>query len=400
MNKHPIDPWAEGLSTIPRPNWLEIDLDALCSNLRHLSTLSGIADLLLPVKADAYGHGSLACSMAVEKEKVASMLGTAHLFEGIALRDWGIQLPILVLGPALPEELPFFIDHQLLPTLESFETAQLYDQILQKRGIKAPFHLKINSGMNRYGLRWDQRDQLQRFGELQNAQLEGVYSHLACGEAEDGEMNQLQFKRFQEAVAQLPSRPRWIHLSNSAGLLRCATLGLNLARPGLASYGASPLDRKSVEELGLFPVMKMYATVRQIHTVPAGESVSYGLRWKAEQETRVAAVAIGYGDGFRRNPPAGTTLRINGVECPIVGTVCMDTTLIDVNGLELRVGDTVSIIDGCESANHSVEAMAAQHQTIPYEITCGIARRLYRVYRWQGRHWSWDQLRKEFSIKL
>ena len=114
--------------------------------------------------------------------------------------------------------------------------------------------------------------------------------------------------------------------------------------------------------------MKMTPPCGKIHTF-LQEIVSYGLRWKAEQETRVAAVAIGYGDGFRRNPPPGTTLRINGVECPIVGTVCMDTTLIDVNGLELRLGDTVSIIDGCESANHSVEAMAAQHQTIPYEIT-------------------------------
>ena len=370
------------------------------ANLRFLAESTGTRQLLLPVKADAYGHGSLACSFAASHSGAAAMLGVAHLFEGITLREWGQPLPVLVLGPALPEEFPHFLSHDLIPTLSGWSEIVAYEKFLASRGSSHPFHLKVDTGMNRYGVRWDEAATFDRLGDLRNARLQGLYSHLACAESQDFTFSLKQQERFLRVVHSVTPQPQWVHLSNSAGLLLHPLPQANLGRPGLAAYGCSPIDGKRGTDLGLSPVLKMRATVRQVRLVQPGEGVSYGQRWTAERETRVAAVAIGYGDGFRRNPAPGTYLRIRGTACPILGSVCMDTTLVDVSHLsEIQTGDEVEVMGSSADPALSVETLAAACHTIPYELTCGVARRLYRRYRWQGELWRWDQLRNVLGVR-
>ena len=390
-------PTLEGLSAIPRPNWIEIDLDALVSNLERLKASANLRELLLPVKADAYGHGALACSMACQLTGAATMLGAAHLFEALALRQWGVTMPVLVLGPASKEELPFFVEHDVVPTIEDPALAEWFDGFLAEKGATAPFHLKINTGMNRFGLPWDDAASIRRFAALKHAKIDGVYSHLAVADDPSSDFTEEQYRRFRAAVGALPERPRLVHLAASSGLLRFPGWdAVTMARPGLASYGASPLDGRTVDEFGLRPALRMYSTIRMVHTVKAGDSVSYGLRWTAEKDSRVALVAIGYGDGFRRNPPKGSCVRIRGVDCPILGTVCMDVIMVDVSHLpEAAAGDTVALIDADEGL--PLETIAARYNTIPYEISCDLARRLYRVYRWKGERLNWDGLCAKFK---
>jgi alanine racemase len=403
-----------GYSDIPRPNWVEIDLDALIQNLKSVGTLAGVPHLILPVKADAYGHGSLACSFAVEKSGAADALGVAHLFEAITLREWGIRMPILVLGPCLQEEFPLYLRHQITPTLASLEDAQALDQFLQDRSTRLDFHLKVNTGMNRYGIRWDALSEIQSCATLQHAHMQGVYTHLAIAENAAGTFNVLQKDRWKQVLNALPNTPMQIHLSNSADLLQSGshtaldqdknTPLFNWGRPGLAAFGCSPIPARKGSDYDLKPVLKMQATLRQILQVETGEGVSYGQHWIATETTRVGAVAIGYGDGFPRNPNAtqegeAPFLMVRGKACPILGSVCMDTTLIDLSNVpDAQTGDEVEVMNADSHPGLSVEAWAEMHQTIPYEITCGIARRLYRIYRWQGKLWRWNDLREALGV--
>lgn len=380
-----------------RPNWIEIDLDALLANLRQIKSMHPGAKMLLPVKADAYGHGILACSFAAIEAGV-DYLGVAHLFEAIPLRQYGCKAPILILGPLLEEDFEQVIAHRLIPTLVDLATAQAFDSWLGSQGMRSKVHVKIDTGMSRYGFAWNDLE-LRKLGALQNLQFEGVFTHMACAEDACAVSNELQIKRFKEVLELLPFKPQIVHFSNSAAVMNAEQFESPMIRPGLASYGYNPLY-PAPSKLPLKPVLSLYSTIRQVRTVPAGEGVSYGHRYITKSPTKVVAVAIGYGDGIFRTQGEGLFVQIREKLCPVIGTVCMDTCLVDASSIEddLQVGEMVRIIDGAHCDAISMEAVAGRAGTIPYELTCRMARRLYRLYRYQGELLRWDELRLKLGI--
>ncbi len=389
------------LSQMMRPNWIEINLDSLAHNIQVVrEKIPPGTKILLPVKADAYGHGSLACSYAAEFCGV-DFLGVAHMAEGILLRQYGIGIDILILGPCIPEDFPYLVEFRLTPSVSDEKTALLFDDYLRENDVTAKAHLKIDTGMNRYGIAANCPDTIQKLLRLSHLKFEGIFTHFATADFPDHPNTKKQTQAFQKLLTTLESaglKPPLIHAANSAATFTHPETHFNLVRPGIALYGYNPMGNFPTE-FPLKPLMKMKATIRMIHDVETGESVSYGSFWTASKKTRVATVAIGYGDGYLRGNYNEGVMFLRGKLCPILGRVCMDATMIDVSEIpEAAVGDTVDVIDGEAHECISMEAIAEMHRTIPYEIACRVARRLYRKYHWRGKNYRWDDLKKEFQI--
>jgi len=386
------------LGKTPRPNWIEIDLDHLQSNISYArSLLPAGTKILLPVKADAYGHGSLATSFAAMDAGI-DFLGVAHLFEGIALRENGVKARILILGPCLESDFPFLVKHNLTPSIQDYETAKKFSDFLTS---KFKVHIQIDTGMHRFGIKYDNFDEVKKICELSNIEAEGMYSHFATADMPDHPAMKIQLGRFDKLVKYLESiklRPSLCHIANSpATFLFANETHYDMVRPGVALYGYDPLGEIS-SRFPIKPVLRLRSTVRALRHVEAGEGISYGHYFRAEKSLRVATVAIGYGDGYLRGEPNMGVIFINGKACPILGRVCMDACMVDVSEVpNVKVGDIAECINGEFSKQISVEEFAREHKTIPYEITTRMARRLYRLYRYKGKTCGWHELRAVFN---
>jgi len=386
------------LGEIPRPNWIEIDLDNLQSNIRYVwSLLPPGVKMLLPVKADAYGHGSLAISFAAMDAGI-DFLGVAHLFEGIALRENGIKARVLILGPCLETDFPFLLKNNLTPSISSYETAKKLSTLNSQLSTpKQKIHIQIDTGMHRFGIKHDNVDEVKKICELPNLEVEGMYSHLATADMPEHFAMEKQLARFDKLIEELEKaglRPPLCHIANSpATLLFTGKTHYDMVRPGIALYGYDPMG-KFPSEFPLKPVLRLRSTVRALRRVEAGEGVSYGHFFVAKKNMPVATVAIGYGDGYLRGEPNKGVIFIRGKACPILGRVCMDACMVDASEVpDIEIGDIAECINGEFSEQISVESFAAEHKTISYEITTRMARRLYRLYRYKGKVSGWDGLR-------
>ena len=380
---------------IPHPNWVEINLDALRENLMEVRKLiEPNVKILLPVKAHAYGHGILACSLLAQKEGV-DMLGVAHSFEAIPLRKSGVHIPILVMGPLLEESFEEVIEYNLTPTITSIAAAKAFQAFLKKKKTKHKVHLKVDTGMSRYGFDFQSLDLVKCF-DFSQLEIEGLYSHMANGENSLHFSNRQQIERFQNVLHRLPRRPEFLHLANSATLMNFPDSHYNMVRPGLISYGYSPFENRLLPE-HFQGTMRLKATIRQISEIRSGQGVSYGHNWTAPKNTVVASVAIGYGDGIFRSSKEAL-FYVNGQACPVLGNICMDTTLIDVSKLKNpKVGTEVHIINREVSQEIAIERVAQRADTIAYEQSCRMARRLFRIYQWKGQLRRWDEIKEDLG---
>ncbi|MGL1935171.1 MAG: alanine racemase [Fibrobacterales bacterium] len=390
---------------IKTPNWITINLDNLAHNYRTIKARVGKdVKVLFPVKAHGYGHGSLCCSFAAQKIGV-DYLGVAHVFEGVLLRKYGITVPILALGPVKEKDFEDLALYNIIPTINSLTAAQALNDFLDSKQSPYPIHIKIDTGMHRYGIDHTATEQVKSIFKLPNLKVEGLFTHFATADEPSESHMATQLAQFDSLRAALDAdgyQVDYVHAANSAAIFNYPESHYDMVRPGLALYGYNPLDTHNPEnrDLGLRPILKVKARIQQISTITQGEAVSYGAKWHATHETRIAAVAIGYGDGYFRGRPNEGHLFINGKPCPILGRVCMDTTMIDISHLpHVKVGDEVSIIDHDVHQDISVESLAERFDTIPYEITCKLARRLYRHYIWKEKEWRWDDLKSELGVK-
>ncbi|MDR1812204.1 MAG: alanine racemase [Candidatus Fibromonas sp.] len=367
---------------VPHPNWIEINLDNLQGNIRYAKSLlpAGVK-LLFPVKADAYGHGVLPVSIAAMEAGV-DFLGVAHLFEGITLRKNGINARTLILGPCQESEFPFLTENNLTPSIPDFETAKKLSDFLQKNS-QLKVHIQIDTGMHRFGIKHDNLDEIKKICELPNLEIEGMYSHLATADMPEHSAMKKQVSRFDALVRELEKegkKPPLCHIANSAATFLFAETHYDMVRPGIALYGYDPLG-KFPSEFPIKPVLKLRSTVRSLRQVEAGEGISYGHFFTAKKNMPVATIAIGYGDGYLRGEPSKGVIFIHGKPCPILGRVCMDACMVDVSNVpNVKAGDIAECINGELSGQISVEAFAAEHKTISYEITTRMANRLLKVY--------------------
>ena len=369
-----------------RPTVARVDLGALKSNFRNVVEYLGRERLPAPspiavVKANAYGHGAAQVARALE-DAGADLLACADIEEGAALRSAGVRADILVFGALSVSDLDGLFDCRLTPTISTPGAAHAVQAAAARYQRRLRYHLKIDTGMNRLGFRFDNlRRTLPELLASQNLELDAVYTHFATADEPGSPLFDLQRIRFERALAEiagLGGRPRYRHACNSAALLRDSRVWYERVRPGLLIYGIVPPPLAST--IPLTPVMSLRSRVVAVKSVRPGEGVGYGVKFTAPGPTTIAIIPAGYADGLDLRLEGRGAVLIRGTRAPIVGSVCMDMLMADVTGLDASPGDDVVIIGSQGEDRIDVREMAAQIGTIPYEILCRIGSRIQRVY--------------------
>ena len=383
-------PWQEGRV------WAEIDLDALAHNVRILKSQAKGAALLAVVKANAYGHGAVAMARAAVAAG-ADRLGVICIDEGEQLRRADITAPILVMGHTPAEEARRLVDLSLTPSVVSRETALALARLASERGIEVAVHLKVDTGLNRYGLPPSEAADLGRWlRDLGGIQVEGLFTHFASADEGDKSYALEQHRLFLSAAEQLD----WVpirHVSNTATLLDMPDMSLEMVRPGLGIYGCYPSAQVN-RSLPLRPALSLKSRVARLTSLAPGESVSYGRAWRAPRPSLIGLVLCGYADGLPRALSNRGSALVRGQRAPIVGRVCMDMCMVNLSDIpDVAVDDEVVIIGRQGEEEISADEVAELCGTISYEILCGISARVSRLYLRQGRIVSRQTLVRELQ---
>lgn len=364
-----------------RPTRIVVELDAIAHNLRAIRARVGVPVMGI-VKANAYGHGLVPVARRLEAEGV-DQLGVAFLEEGIALREAGVNLPILVLGGIFGPQVGDYLAHDLEITVSSIDKLRQVEAAARAMGRKAVVHLKVDTGMERIGVHsYSCGPFIEAAVASQWCTIKGIYSHLACADDPGSPMTGEQVRRFAEACAHfdrlgvpMPAR----HLANSGGVLHFPGTWLDMVRPGIILYGVQP-DPASRRVLDLRPALSLVSKVVYFKVVRAGHPVSYGATWSAPRDTRVVTVPLGYGDGWPRALSGKGEVLVRGHRYPVVGRICMDQFMVDIGEGSAWNEDPVVLIGHQGEQRIAVEAVAEAAGTIPYEILTGLNERIPRVY--------------------
>ncbi len=365
-----------------RPTLARIDLDAIRSNFRAIRDfLSDRTGVIGVVKANAYGHGSIEVGRTLESAG-AAMLACADIEEAITLREGGVRVPILVFGALSVSDLEGVVTHGLTPTISTPGAARALQAVAAEHGVVLHCHLKIDTGMNRLGFRHDNLQlTLPEVAASPNLAIDAVYTHFATADDPEHALFSDQRERFERVLALLPSlgvRAPLRHAANSAALLRDERVWYDFVRPGLLLYGIVPPPLAAT--LGLRPAMSLHSRIVAVKGLRPGEGAGYGVKGAATEPRSVAIVPAGYADGLDTRLAGRGHVLVRGRRAPIVGSVCMDMTIVDVTGVEAAPGDEVVIIGEQGEASMGVREMAAAIGTIPYELLCRVGSRIQRVY--------------------
>ena len=366
------------------PTWAEISLGALKSNFKALQKLAKGSEVLPVVKANAYGHGLVPVAQALVSAG-AKFLAVAFVQEGVVLRKAGVKVPVLVLSPTLPAEIPVLLKNKLIPQVSSVAGAQALSKTARKAKIKTvAVHVKIDTGMGRVGVKAaNAMKEIEAIRRVPGIQVTGVYTHLATADWSDPKYAWGQITRFRQALEKIkgPHKVPGTHLANSAALITYYPQSKGTwVRPGIALYGVYPSPTMK-NRVKLTPVMQVKTRVIHTKTLEKGESVSYGRTYTAKKRIKVATLAMGYADGLLRSLSNKGSCLIKGRKVPLIGTVCMDMTMADVSKVPgIRVGDVATFFGRDGKAVLPVEEQAARAGTISYELLCAVGERVPRVY--------------------
>ena len=369
--------------------WAEIDLGALRHNVATLAAHIGPQQLWAVVKADAYGHGAIECAR-VALQSGAQGLCVALVSEGIALRQSGINAPILIMSEQPAEQHRDIISYGLIATLYNEATVTEFARTAHDLEIMASVHVKVDSGMHRVGVSPEDAVKVAKLvAESQWLSLEGIFTHLATADVVDTQFAQQQVSTFSRCVEQVRAsgiEVRHVHISNSASAIRKldAGAGCTMARVGIALYGipgdAHTNSFGATHQLDLRPVMSVHARVSHVQRVAAGQGVSYGLKRPHEQDATVATLPLGYADGVPRGLWESGSVLIGGIRRPFAGVVTMDQIMVNCTDDAVRIGDEVVLIGAQGSEVISANEWANKMGTIGYEIVCAISARMPRNY--------------------
>ena len=373
----------EYTETPTRPAWVEVDLLAIAENLATIRQKVGPRKIMGTVKANAYGHGLVEVARFLEAKGV-DMLGVSILDEAADLRQAGIQTPILIMGTILPEEADRALELDVVPTLNSLKIAKSLAEAARKRGRVIRAHVKIDTGMGRFGeLPQAAIDYVGRLGALKYLEIEGIYTHFPIADEQNDPFTRRQIETFKGVIDQLTDRGFHIpiqHAANSSAILNYPESYFTMIRPGDTLYGLYP-SRKVDKSLLLKPALSWKSKVLTLKQVPKGWSISYGRTYITPTEKRIAIIPVGYADGYNRHFSNKGHVLIRGRRAPIIGLVCMDQFMVDVTDIpDVTVGDEVVLIGKQGKEKITADDLARQLGTINYEIICGIAHRVPRVY--------------------
>jgi alanine racemase len=342
---------------------------------------------LAVVKADAYGHGAIRVSQTLANLGVRRF-GVATVQEGIGLRTFGINHPILVMGALLPAQLPDLIEHRLTPVISSEEIAFHLAELLDAQSAPYPVHIKVDTGMRRLGIPSDSVLPFLETHPFQNQlHVEGLMTHFADADNFDPKFTDMQLEGFRTLVNHIQARGKVIpllHTANSAGILYHQGSHLDLVRPGIMLYGYPP-GPSPTSGISLRPVMKVTTSIVQVRAVASGDPLGYNLSYRTTRPSRIAVLPVGYAHGYPRLLSNTGMVLIHGHRAPIVGKICMDMTLVDTTDLPLvQPGDEVVVMGQQGTEEISASEIAQWGQTIPYEILCNFGLRVNRVYEPQS----------------
>lgn len=365
-------------------SYARIDLTALAGNVRALKQHIGPSvELMAVVKANAYGHGATPVAQTALQHG-ASRLAVARTDEGVELRQAGITAPILVMGYELPARAEILVSHQLTTTVNTLEMAEALNARAVALGVKATVHLKIDTGLSRFGLMPDEAPSFAaRLSSMPGLDIEGAFTHFSEADSSDPAYTRQQLATFLDTLAAMTGmgvRLRWRHAANSAAVLDLPETHLDAVRPGIALYGLNP-GATQPPAVPLRPVLSLHSRVARVRELSPGVGVSYGRTFITHQPTLAALVPIGYGDGYHRLLSNRGAVLIRGQRARILGRVCMDNIIVDASDIPgVRQDDEVVLIGRQGAETLSADDVAAWAQTIHYEITTGLLPRLPRVY--------------------
>ncbi len=369
---------------LERLTWAEISIRDYSYNLSQIKRLIGPkVKLMAVIKANAYGHGIV--EMAKQAERLrAEYLGVVCLYEGRLVKDAGVRLPTLVLNYIDAEGAKGALDSDLTLNVMDEEVLRTLDKYARKKGKRAKIHVKVDSGMHRAGLLPD--DALKFIPKIENYKnvfLEGIFTHFATSDEKDLSNTFEQLKVFNKCLNILHDKkinPPIIHAANSGATLRIPDSYFNMVRPGIISYGLPPSGDFKLP-FNPRPVLQLKSKIVQIRRIGRGETVGYGRAYKADRETLVGLIPIGYGDGYRRGPVNSGFVLIKNSKAKILGRVSMDQTSIDLTEIpKAKIGDEVIIISKIEGSGVSASEIAQRWGTINYEVVSSLASRVSRVY--------------------
>lgn len=361
--------------------------------LVHLANLRRNIDLIrehtggqpmicLAVKADAYGHGIVEVGRAAVAAGV-EYLAVATVDEAVELRNAGLTIPVLLYSLPTPEEIPDVVVHDVIPVVSDEELADLIETEAQRLGRVVTAHLKIDTGMGRIGCTPEAAPSLAaNVASRSNLRLGGISTHFATSDSADQTPTRQQIQRFDTAVESIRRSgidPGIVHAGNSGGVLAFPEAWYDMIRPGILAYGYFPSDEQS-QELDITPVMDLRSRLVFIKEVEAGTTVSYGSTWRATKRTWIGTIPVGYGDGYNRLLSNRGRVTIRGESYPIVGRVCMDHIMVDLGpACSVERYDDV-VLFGPDPGAPDAEELSRICQTIPYEITCAVSKRVPRIY--------------------
>jgi alanine racemase len=379
---------SERRGTQGRPTCAEIDLDALASNFREVRALVGASvRVMCVVKADAYGHGARECARRLEAEG-ADWFAVALPEEGIELRDAGVAKPILCLEGFWEEQAALCVRECLTPIIFRLDTAEALDRAAREAGAVAEVHVKIDTGMNRLGVRAEGAAEFAaRLRDFKNIRVGGLLTHFASAdEAQAAEFTRDQVARFNAAAETFRAQghaPTVEHLSNSAATFAEPAARGGMVRPGGVLYGLwRDVLRPSNDPPPLRPVMALRTRVTLLKRVRAGETLGYGRTHALARDSMIATLPIGYADGYRRALSNRSRVVVRGTFAPVVGRISMDLTIIDVTDVPgVKEDDAVTLIGADGESSVDAEEIACDAGTISYEITCGIGARVPRRFK-------------------
>ena len=372
-----------------------INLKAIKENLVQLHRNIEQSDskeekqIMAVVKANAYGHGLLPVANYLEMENLKLLwgFGVATAAEAVALRQGGIQKPILVLGCVFPEEYEELFVHTIIPTVYTYQMAKDMNEEARKRGSQLSVHVKIDTGMGRLGFlpTAEHIGQVKDILKLEYIKIDGVFTHFARADEADQSFTKEQQQIFLKFIKEASIEADYMHSSNSAATIDMPEFSENLVRPGLSIYGIYPFEEKNKEKnkkkVKLTPALRLNSHISLVKEVEKGTPIGYGSTYITSKPTKVATIPVGYGDGYPRSLSNKGEVLIAGKRCPIIGRICMDQFMVDVTDIpRVKMGDEVVLIGPMGEEAITVDELADISGRFSYEFLCCLTNRIPRIY--------------------
>lgn len=361
-----------------RPTKAVIDLGAIQKNLTAFQQQSGDAQVIAVVKADAYGHGVLAVAKTAIENGV-NMLAVATPDEALFLRNKGIDTELLVMGATPSRFMSVAQEHNIIVTAVSLEWLSMAAGHMSPDLKPLKIHLKVDTGMRRIGIQLDEVDEALAFIAAHDFSFKGIFTHFATADEMDSLLFQEQVSAMKSVVEKVDNPSVMVHVSNSAAAIMHPELAYGGVRVGISLYGIAPSPYVGQEmEFKLHPALSLETEIIHVKKIKAGESLSYGATYRAEQDEWIATLPIGYADGMLRGLQ-GQEVLVQGQRVPIVGRICMDQCMIRLSE-KLPVGEKVQLIGSQGGQRVFIDEWARRLETIPYEIPCILTKRVPRIY--------------------